>query len=92
MKSLLRITLSAMLILLLSSQELSAAVNLQPSPKLCIDRETEEKFVNCFETNLACHDALKRISADQTASWETIALAVAGGLVAGMVLAQQIRK
>ncbi len=85
-----KLTLLVMLILMLSSKPLSAEINFRPKPPVCINRDQEEKFVECFEENLACHEALRRSIVTSPTSWSMIALSVAGGLIAGMILDSQI--
>ncbi len=79
-----------MMILTLNSPKTWAEVNLHPKT-VCIDREQEEKFVICFEQNMLCHQALRNSVAAPHADWQVIAIAIAGGIIAGLVAAEQMR-
>lgn len=71
--------------LILLSQETSGDVNLQPSPFSCLDRSQKERIATCFDQNFACHQALEK-AGKPTTDWEILLLAIAGGLVGGMLL------
>ena len=69
----------------------SSAEQINLKPKVCINRDDEEKFVICFEQNLMCHDALRKLSAEPRADWQVIALGVFAGLVSGIVIDHQLK-
>lgn len=85
-----RFTLSLILILSLASQKTSAEINLKPSPFACLDRDQREQVAIAFEENFACHQVLKQAVQAPQADWEIVLFAIAGGIVAGMVLDSQI--
>lgn len=68
----------------------TSGLNLNPRPLLCITREQEEQFVECYEQNALCHDALNQAASDSQPNWQTIALAIAGGLLTGMAIDSQL--
>lgn len=83
--------LLAMTTLILKCPITWAQVNLQPKPFSCLKRDQKEKVLECFQENVVCHNALLKISKEESSSdWEAILLAIAGGLVGGMILDAQL--
>ncbi len=90
-RSLLRITLSAMLLLMINCQKISAAEpNLQPSPFACLSRDAKERVASCFDTNFECHLALTKASEPAPPDWKVLALAILGGAVVGAITEHQM--
>jgi hypothetical protein len=58
---------------------------------VCIDRNEEEKFVVCFEENLMCHNALRKLSAETKFDWQSGTLAALTGVVLGIILSSKIK-
>ena len=85
MKSPLVFIISLMMTLTLRCP-ISSAEQINLKPKTCIDRADEEKFVICFEQNLICHDALRKMSAEPKENWEVITMAILGGLLSGVLI------
>lgn len=90
MKSMLKLKFLLMISLSLLQQNISAEVNLLPKPLTCLDRGQLEKAVSCCEKNEACHQALEKSAQPPSPGWELLALAIAGGVIGGMVLDNQI--
>ncbi len=91
MKSLLVSIISLTMTLTLKCP-ISSAAQINLKPKTCIDRNDEEKFVVCFEQNLMCHDALRKLAAEPKApTWEAFALVALGGLIAGFAIENRLK-
>lgn len=90
-----KITLSAMLIWTLSSKEL-LALELEPEPQgtfACLSRDQKEKIVDCFSRVQICEAAVVTpMVPDESRIWTAVALSLAGGIVAGMILNAEIHK
>lgn len=71
------------------------ALNLQPTKSefSCLSRDQKEKIDECFMENLMCHTKVATLTDPPTPleSWEVIVGTALGGLVAGLVLEQQVR-
>ncbi len=90
MKSPLVFILSLTMTLTLKCQTSSAEqINLRP--KTCYDRNDEEKFLVCFEQNLICHNALRKMAQEPKNDIEIIAIAVLAGLVSGALIESRIK-
>lgn len=83
-----RFMLLVMLTFMLRSPSSWAEINLQP--KTCVNREMEEKFVICFEENMACHSSLRKASLPSSPDWMTISIAIGSGLLVGMFLEHRL--
>ncbi len=89
-KSWLAFILSLTMTLTLRCQTSSAApINLKP--KVCLDRDAEEKFVICFEQNLMCHEALRKMAKEPKNDVKYIALAVFAGLISGALIESKLK-
>ncbi len=75
---------------MLCCQKTSAEVNLLPNPYSCLERDQKENIAVCFEQNFDCHEALKSIAKDEKSDWQSWALAFGGGIIAEMILANQL--
>ncbi len=84
-KSILYPTLS----LMLSSQTTLAETNLSPKKPITITRDQEEKFVDCFESNMICHETVKRMAkVNNSNTWEDIFLYLGSGFLLGFIAAK----
>lgn len=81
---------------MLPSQK-TLALNLQPQTKNgyeCLSRAQKENITDCFQENLECHLQINKLTAPPSilSSWEVIAISALGGVVGGMVLANQLNR
>lgn len=78
---------------LLSEKTLALDLIPQKSDFECLTRDQKEKIVNSFEENAACHDALAKTQPSPAAPqhWEAFGLVTVLGIVAGMIIAGQMR-
>ncbi len=76
-----------MLLLMINCEKISASeINLQPSPFACLTRDAKDRVASCFDSNFECHLALSKATQPAALDWKTLALAIAGGLIAGAVV------
>ena len=80
-----------MLTSILRCETSSAEINLVPKPPFCINRAEAEGVVECFEENLACHNALESMAKEQSSQWSIFIYSFLGGVISGVVLDHQIR-
>jgi hypothetical protein len=88
---LLKSLLSVMVMLSLNSRPTSAEVTTQLDPFACLDRKAKDRINEAFDTNFECHQSLAKAAKVERLDWETLILSVLGGVVAGMVVENQIR-
>lgn len=88
----------AILILFLPSQKTLAEIKYTPqnlqviNEFRCLSRLEQEKIVNCFADNLMLQNEIAKITKPPPllSSWQIIAISTLGGVVGGLILAQQL--
>lgn len=93
MKQMLKITLSVMLTLTLNCQKTSALeLNPRPNDFSCLTREEKDNIEDAKSGLKICEITVKAMKTADHDYWMAIEISVLGGIVAGALLNQQLRK